>query len=209
MLEVIVGSSVVAALITAVVTGFFKIIDHKREDAIRSNEREESRKDRAAEADLVERRERDAREQKRLQERKAEERAQARVLLQHLEALQAKFDAVIINAPYLTYSYNRDLMRPIASSARLIPSAAFREYVALAMQVIQELHVPAQLAEGPEYPDRLQKEILATLIVQTSRVVTDDGWDSSLVSELRSHKEAIDDHWEGYESIWTERESRK
>ena len=199
MLETIIGSSVVAALITAIVTGLFKWIDRGRDGEIRREEREESRKDRAVEIDLEDRRARASAEAGRLKERKAEGRSQALVLLDNLEKLDAYFESEDPPLAYQTYSSKRELSRPIRNTTRLIPDPEFREYIDLSMQVVAELWVPARTADGPEYPGAVQRQILGRAIDQVGRFVTDDGWDRSLVAELRSSKDMIDEYWEYYE----------
>ena len=87
MLETIIGSSVIGALIAAITTGIFKLLDNDREGRIRREERVESRKDRAAEVALEDKRVRANSELERLKERKADGRAQALVLLSHSEKL--------------------------------------------------------------------------------------------------------------------------
>ncbi|WP_157006503.1 hypothetical protein [Agromyces laixinhei] len=200
MLEVIVGSSVIAALITGVVTGLFKLQEQKREDSIRKSEREEARKDRAAELALEDKRVALDRDYARMIERKGEGRAQAKTLLVHLEALQAEYSKQGQLGSFQTYSYRAELVRPVRSVTRLIPDAEFREYIDLAMQVITELWVPASVGEGPEEPSAEQSRILGQLLTQVGRFATDDGWDRALVVELRSYKDSIDEYWEEYHS---------
>ncbi len=200
VLEVIVGSSVIAALITGVVTGLFKLQEQKREDSIRRSEREESRKDRAAELALEDKRVALDRDFARMIERKGEGRAQAKTLLVHLEALQADYSKQGQLGPFQTYSYRAELVRPVRSVTRLIPDAEFREYIDLAIQVITEVWVPASVGEGPEEPSAEQSRILGQLITQVGRFATDDGWDRALVAELRSFKDSIDEYWEEYHS---------
>jgi hypothetical protein len=203
VIEIIVGSSVIAALITAIVGGVFKIFDNKRVDNIRAVEREEARKDRAAELELEDRRQRASREDERLAKRAAEGRAQALVLLKALEDLEAHFDAEPNPGPYRTYHYKRDLNRPITSATRLLPDASFREFVSLAMQVVSELWVPGSVGEGPEEPGVEQRRIVRVVMEQVGRYVTDDGWDRTLVTEMRSSKDAIDEYYEEYFSSKT------
>lgn len=66
------------------------------------------------------------------------------------------------------------------------------------MQVIIELWVPARTADGPEDPALFQRQILTRAIEQVGRLITDDGWDRALVSELRSSKDSIDEFWEAF-----------
>lgn len=200
VLEVIVGSSVIAALITGVVTGLFKLQEQKREDSIRKSEREEARKDRAAELALEDKRIALDRDYARMIERKGEGRTQAKTLLGHLEALQSEYSRQGQLGPFQTYSYRADLVRPVRSVTRLIPDAEFREYIDLAMQVITELWVPASVGEGPEAPFAEQSRILGELLTQVGRFATDDGWDRTLVVDLRSYKDSIDEYWEEYHS---------
>ncbi len=200
VLEVIVGSAVIAALITGVVTGLFKLQEQKREDSIRQSEREEARKDRAAELALEDKRVALDRDYARMIERKGEGRAQARTLLVHLEAMQAEYSKQGQLGPFQTYSYRAELVRPVRSVTRLVPDAEFREYIDLAIQVITELWVPASVGEGPEDPSAEQSRILGQLVTQVGRFATDDGWDRALVVELRSFKDSIDEYWEEYHS---------
>lgn len=200
VLEVIVGSSVIAALITGVVTGLFKLQEQKREDSIRKSEREEARKDRAAELALEDKRIALDRDYARMIERKGEGRTQAKSLLGHLEALQAEYSRQGQLGPFQTYSYRADLVRPVRSVTRLIPDAEFREYIDLAMQVITELWVPASVGEGPEDPSAEQSRILGELLTQVGRFATDDGWDRALVVDLRSYKDSMNEYWEEYHS---------
>jgi hypothetical protein len=198
MIETVVGSSVIAALVTAIVTVTTKLIDRERESVVRSEERLEARKDRAAEIDLEDRRERARRETERVEKRSTEGRAQALRLLQALDELDAHFDAEATPGFYGTFSYKRELYRPVSSASRLVPDAEFREYVGLATRVITELWVPAKMGEGPEHPSDEQRRILRNLIEQVGRYITDDGWDRSLVAELRSIQDSIDEYWEEY-----------
>lgn len=200
MVEVIVGSSVIAALITAIVTGLFKLQEQKREDSIRESEREEARKDRAADLALEDKRVALDRDYARMIERKAEGRAQAKALLTHLDALQVDYSKQGQLGPFRTYSYRAELVRPVRAVTRLIPDAEFREYIDLAIQVITELWVPASVGEGPEEPSAEQSRILGQLISQVGRFATDDGWDRTPVLELRSFKDSIDEYWEEYHS---------
>jgi hypothetical protein len=198
VLTTIIGSSVVAALVTGILSWIAKRIDQRRDDQIRHDEREQSRLDKAADYDAADRRERAARELVRLNDRKEAARAQARILLPHLEALSAEFDAQGSLARSRTYSYDKELYSPITSTTRLIPDAEFREYIDLAMQVIKELWVPASVGEGPEEPHYEQRKILANAMTQVGRVITDDGWDKTAVIELRSMKDLIDEAWQMY-----------
>jgi hypothetical protein len=188
----------IAALVTGILSLVVKMVDQRREDGIREYEREQARLDKAVEVDTVDRRERAAREVVRLQERKSEIKAQAKVLLSHLEALNAHFDAEGMLPPYRTYSHDNALYRPITSATRLIPDAELREYIALAMQVITELWVPASVGDGPEETYNAQRRILSHAMTQVGRIITDDGWDKTAVIELRSSKDIIDGYWETY-----------
>jgi O6-methylguanine-DNA--protein-cysteine methyltransferase len=198
MLETIIGSAVVAAVITAVAGFISKRFENKREDEVRRIERLEARNDRKFDIDLEDRRERARVEATRLEKRQADARAQAQKLLRHLEGLQAEFEKEGTLRPYETYRSSRAVHRSITSEIRLIPDAEFREYAELARQVISEMWVCASVGEGPEHSSEVQKDILLKLLEQVGRYITDDGWDRSSISELRAAKDAIDECWDDY-----------
>lgn len=197
--ETILGSAVVAAIISGIITGVLKIFDLRREDSIRAQERSEARADRAAEVELQDRRDVAAREAERLKTRTTEGRAHAKILLAHLEALEAHLDGQPQPGTFGTYHWGKELSRPIRMTTRLLPDAEFREYLDLAMQVASELWVAASVGEGSEEPWSEQRKILRGVADQVGRYITDDGWDHGLIVELQSTKDALDEYWDEYE----------
>jgi hypothetical protein len=202
-MDVILGSSLVATVVTLLVNVIVQIVANKREDArferedaIRREALEEARKNRASEVALEERREAIRRHAEEDRHRQEAIQSQAKDVLSALNKVEVNLATQGPVGSFEAYRVDPELRRKVREASRLIPDADLREFVSIGMQVISELWVPASMGEGPEEVGQYQIQILTRIIATVARVATNDGWDRSLIIELDAAKEAIDVCWE-------------